>query len=170
MRDEQEEKNGLGFTVTDKRGQNNPIQEPRKPQSEIADNAPVKNGVWKSVAYMIVFNQHPQGGPMILGRAAGLANDGDVYVADYLFGMRWEAGFDWTIDAKRRLDTFLTCQCSGKTGQCAYHRRVAPNGWLKEDTDRLRDEGDRPVPEVLEVLFKAERAKQMAQRVLVPRR
>lgn len=159
-----------GFTVIDKRGANNPVQERETPVAQTTDNREVSERKWVSLAYLIVLNTPPNQGPLVMGRAAGLANDENVFVADYLFGARWEAGFDWTIDVKRRLDTFLTCTCSPKSGPCQFHRRVAPTGWLQEDMTRIREEGERIVPKVLEVLSKAEKTRQQAQRILAPRR
>jgi hypothetical protein len=166
----EEEIKKQGFTFVDKRGQNNPIQEKPKPIEESEDTRPVKDRRWKSIAYVIAINQASDGSPIVLGKAFGLADDQNIFFADYLFGMRWEAGFDWTIDAKRRLDTFLQCTCDQKTGPCKYHRRMTNGGWLKEDHDRIREDGDRAVPEVLEILSKANKTRVQAQQVLAPRR
>jgi hypothetical protein len=167
---EDEEAKKRGFEIIDKRGQSNSAVVDRVPEPKKEENPPVQDRKWKSVGYVIVVNQDPQKGLFVMGRAAGLATDENTFVADYLFGMRWEAGFDWTIDAKRRLDSFLQCPCSPQTGPCPYHRRMAPQGWLKEDMDRIREDGLRAVPEVIEILAKAERARMQATRILAPRR
>lgn len=159
-----------GFTVLDKRGQNNPIQEKPQPEPTNVDMRPVEERHWDSEDYIIVLNKANDGGPLVIGRAIGLANDGNTFYADYLFAPRWRKGLDWTVDAKRRLDTFLQCSCSPKTGPCPYHRRATNGGWLKEDNDRIREDGDRPASKALEVYFKAENARQQAQRILAPRR
>jgi hypothetical protein len=163
MREEEENKNG--FTVVDKRGQNNPIQE--KPVVRVNDeDLPVQDRRWKSVGYLVLpLPPGPDGQIHFVGQAAGLGSDGNTFVANWTFGMRWERGFDWTIDATRRLDSFLQCACTSHV-RCGYHRRMCPNGWLKEDMDRIREDGNRPVPEVIEILFKAERARRQAQVVM----
>jgi hypothetical protein len=166
----EEEIKKQGFAVIDKRGQNNPIKEKLAPAGSEVDTRPVKDRKWKSVAYIIVVNQDQNGQPLIFGRGAGMATDENCFQADYLFPARWDEGFDWTAVAKQRLDTYLQCPCDMKSGPCEFHRRKNPQGWFKEDSDRDRENGLRAVPEVLEVLFKAERARQQAQRILAPRR
>jgi len=163
-----EEENKSGFTVVDKRGQNNPVREKIDVAVNDAD-LPVQDRKWESVAYQITVQPHPDGSTLFGGQVVGLANDENLFTAVYIFGMRWEAGFDWTVDARRRLDSFLQCACTN-TVKCSYHRRMAPHGWLKEDFDRIREEGAKPVPKAIEILFKAERARQQAQRILAPRR
>lgn len=163
------EEHPLGFEVIDKRGANNPIKEKETPVN-LHDSRDPSNRKWTSVAYLIVFNHAANGEPVIMGRAAGLADDECLFTADYIFGMRWEQGFDWTVDAKRRLDTFLTCTCHTRTGPCDYHHRMAPRGWQKEDIDRIRDEGNRVIPKVVELLMKAELTRQQAQRIMAPPR
>ena len=165
------EEHPLGFEVIDKRGANNPIKDKERPVADLNHDArEVKERLWTSIAYVIVLNAGADGGPVIAGRALGLASDENMFAADYVFGMRWEAGFDWTIDAKRRLDTFLTCTCDMKTGPCPYHRRMAPAGWIKEDIDRIREDGNRQVPKVIELFQKAELTRQQAQRIIAPPR
>lgn len=166
----EEEIKKRGFEVIDKRGQNNPIQEKPKPVDQEVDTRPVKNRTWKSIGYWCVPTPMQDGTILLIGRAHGLADDGNIFQADYLVDQHWDSGRDWTIDAKRRLDTFLLCPCDMKTGPCQFHRRLTNGGWQKEDTSRIRENGDRPLPEVLEVLFRAERAKQQAQRIIAPRR
>lgn len=159
-----------GFTVVDKRGQNATVQEKPIPVASAADSSPAKERSWESLGYLIGVNQGKEG-MFIYGRVAGLATDGEIFTADYMFGGRWEAGFDWTIDAKRRLDTYLTCSCSAKKGHCSYHRRMDANGgWLKEDMDRIKTDGQRQVPKVIEVLFRAERDKKLASKIISPSR
>ena len=166
----EEEIKKRGFEVIDKRGQYNPIQEPLKSVAVEHDDRPVEERQWVSEDYIIVINQGSDGQPLVIGRALGLANDDNVFFADYLFPPRWRKNFDWTIPAKIRLDTFLQCPCSPKTGPCPYHRRATNGGWTKEDQDNIREDGSRPASKVLEVFFRAERAKQQAQRIIAPRR
>lgn len=164
----EEGKNPLGFEVIDKRGRNNPIQEPPK-LVEVRDEAPIQDRQWKSFGYVVVLNLF-QGDQLVTGRSVGLDQNKDIFLADYIFGPGWEAGFDWTIPAKQRLDTFLRCQCGPRSGPCQFHRRMAPQGWMSEDFKRIRDEGDRPMPEAIEVLSRLEQSKRQATQVLAPRR
>lgn len=167
---ERENHHPLGFEVIDKRGANRPVEEAPKPVAVIQDFREVSDRKWVSVAFVITLSQGSNGEPVVLGRALGLADDENIFQADYIFGMRWEPGFDWTVDAKRRLDTFLTCTCSRQSGPCQYHRRVAPVGWAKEDLNRIREENERVVPKVIEVLSRGERDRIQATRILTPRR
>lgn len=165
-----EEENKAGFTVIDKRGQNNPIKEKEKTREQVEADLPVQNREWKSVGYRILLRADSEGNQMVVGLAAGIDQEKNVFTAEWIFGAAWEKGFDWTVDATRRLNTFLACPCSPKNGPCAWHRRMAPGGWYKEDMERLREEGSRPVPEAVEILFKAEHARQQASRILSTRR
>lgn len=161
-----EEENKAGFTIVDKRGQNNPVKEREKTVEQVEADLPVQKREWKSVGYRILLRQGDQGEPIIVGLCAGIDKDNNVFTAEWMFTESWEKGFDWTIDATRRLDTFLQCPCSPKTGACPWHKRMAPKGWVREDMERIREEGSRPVPEAVEVLFKAEQARQQAHRIL----
>lgn len=158
-----------GFTFVDKRGENNPIKEKLAPEPTDVDTREVKDRRWTSEDYILVLNQAADGSPLIIGRAIGFANDENCFYADVLFPPRWLKDYNWQSAAKERLDTFLQCSCD-PSGQCPYHRRWTQGGWLKQDTRRIADEGNRPASKALEVYFKAEQARQQAQRILAPRR
>lgn len=168
--DTEEEIAKRGFAVVDKRGQNNPVQEPPKIVDSDIDMRPVHDRQWESEDYIITINQGSDGNPLITGRALGLANDGNVFFVDVLFPPRWKRNYDWTLEARQRLDTFLQCSCSPNDGPCPWHRRKINGGWLREDQQRIQEDGQRPASKVLEVYFKAESAKRQATRILAPRR
>jgi hypothetical protein len=160
--------NSRGFEIIDKRGSNNPIQEPRPVVVEAAE--PILSRRWTSLEYMLAIQRGPGGEIMVMGRVAALDQEENVFVADYILSPRWEPGSDWTVQAKRRLDTFLDCPCSPAKGMCPFHQKMAPDGWIKEDAKRIEQDGKKTVSKVIEVLSKAEATRQNAQRILAPRR
>jgi hypothetical protein len=111
---------------------------------------------WNEEVYLITLVGDMRG-PLVAGRAAGTRSDGKVFVADWLLPQVYPKGFDWTIEAKKRLDTFLDCDCSS-LAVCSYHKMAVPQ-WMKEDMWRLEKIGRSPVPKTIEVLYKAENAR-----------
>jgi hypothetical protein len=116
---------------------------------------------WKSVAYMICLVPS-NAGPLVAGRAVGLRSDQKCFLADYFLSQIYPENFDWTVEARKRLETFIGCECTGGV-PCAIHREYVPQ-WIKADTQRLELIGSSPVPEAIEVMIKAQR-----QSILIPR-
>jgi hypothetical protein len=165
------------FEITDRRGSNKP-EEAKKAATPIED-LPVPDGGkggWDHVAYRIVELQigppRPNGTvpTCFAGRAAGLRTDGKPFLADYLFEPEWSEGFRWEPKAKKRLDTFLNCDC--KNGNpCQMHKMVLPR-WADEDLKRVTDASIKAVPVVFEVIDRKDRALQKQReeaRLLIPR-
>ena len=105
-------------------------------------------------------------GPIVTGRAVGLRSDGLCFLADYFLSPIYPEHFDWTEEARKRLDTFLGCDCM-RGGACSVHKLYVPQ-WIKADTQRLELIGSQQVPEAIEVMVKAERSR-AASNILVPR-
>lgn len=156
--------NDSGFTIVDRRGQNRaPELEPVSPAPQAA---PQKNQTWTSLAYLYTLQQHPEFGLLMLGRSIGERSDGKPFAADYiLFPVVTENTIDWRPVAKKRLDTFLNCECSIAHGACSMHKLYLPQ-WLKQDMERMQRMSTEPVPRALEVLHQAELAKQKSNLVV----
>lgn len=135
----------------------------------ILETAPEKSAgdksTWKNVAYMIVLIGS-QGGPLVSGRAIGLRADEKFFIADYFLPPIYPEHFDWTVEARKRLDTFIGCDCTS-AGPCGVHKMYLPQ-WLQADTQRLELIGSRPVPEAVEVMIKADQARKASQ-IAIPR-
>jgi hypothetical protein len=120
---------------------------------------------WKNVGYMIILIPS-NAGPIVAGRAVGLRSDELCFIADYFLPQIYPEHFDWTGEARKRLDTFLGCECA-RGIPCAIHKMYVPQ-WVEADSQRLQLIGSSPVPEAVEVMVKAERAR-AASSILVPR-
>lgn len=154
------------FTVVDKRGQNHSpdvlIETPKPQESEEVSKG---KRTWKSQGFLIVMAQGPQG-VIISGRAVGLRGDGQLCVADYMFAPVWPEHLEWVKEARRRLNTFLGCDCKSNF-LCHVHQITIPN-WQKEDVERVSRSTQKNLPEAIEVLMKAEQARQNTK-IVVPR-
>ena len=153
----------------DKRGANK-TWEPEKVQPVVIDvkTGNVK-GEWDDVAYMVVMLQlHPQQPPMVAGRAVGLRkHDQKTCIADYLFSPIWPSKLDWCAEAKKRLDTFLDCDC-GANKPCSIHQMYLPQ-WQKADMERLNFIANTPMPKALEALMRMEQARAASKpNLLIP--
>ena len=158
------------FEIKDRRGSNK--EEPLAvvaPVTEAVSETSVDRKSWKNIphnpAYMIVMIPS-NAGPLVAGRAVGIRSDEKCFIADYFLPQIYPANFDWTAEARKRLDTFLGCECSSAS-PCAVHKMQQPQ-WIKNDTQRLELIGSSPVPEAIEIMVKAERAR-AASGILVPR-
>lgn len=152
------------FEVVDRRGSKKAetltiIEEPLQIHEQSGD--------WKSIGYLVILVP-AQGGSIVAGRAVGIRSDGEgPYVADYFFTPVWPEHLDWIKEVRKRLDTFLGCECRHGGHQCAIHKMYLPQ-WLQADTQRLQMGNNTPLPEPVELLIKAERA--MSERkIVVPR-
>ena len=154
------------ITVIDRRGAAHVHSEPETPKPEPEkEEVRVGKRTWKSQGFMIVMAQGPQG-VIISGRVVGLRGDGQLCVADYMFSPIVPEHEDWKKEARRRLNTFLGCDC--KTGhQCHTHQIAIPN-WTREDVERVKKSTQKNLPEAIEVMMKAEQARQKTQ-LVVPR-
>lgn len=147
--------------INDRRGQ------PKEPRVEtIAEPTPTGDTkTWKSVGFMIAMAQGPQG-IIVIGRAVGLRGDDNNFVADFILAPIYPEGFDWTKVARQRLETFLGCNC-GAGKMCSTHRMYMQQ-WSEADADRLNRMSAEPMPECLEVLYRAEQARRNPG-IVVPR-
>ena len=139
------------------------------PAVEAVPGVAADKSSWKKIprnpAFMIVFIPS-NAGPLVAGRAVGLRSDEKFFIADYFLPQIYPENFDWTAEARKRLDTFLGCDCASGA-PCAVHKIQQPQ-WIKNDTQRLELIGRSPVPEAIEVMVKAERAR-AASSILIPR-
>jgi len=144
------------FTVVDKRGQAR-VETPAP--IIVAPEPGVKpdRSFWKSTDLLIVLN-NVQGQMMILGRAVGLRSDDCFFCADWVFPPRWHDGLDWPKEARKRLNTFLNCDCTN-AGPCAEHKFNLPQ-WMRADGERLNLLGREPISEAVEVMQRVEQARQ----------
>jgi hypothetical protein len=78
----------------------------------------------------------------------------------------WPEGLQWEPKARERLDTFLDCECK-EHGPCATHRMYIPQ-WQQADIQRLNLMASEPLPEVLEIVMRAEQAR-ASQKIVAPR-
>lgn len=152
------------FTVVDKRGQAH--IETGKPKTIEAPATLGDKSTWKNVAYLVALIPGGQGNLIVAGRAVGLRSDGKPFVADYILPPVWPKDLNWTEQAKKRLDTFLGCDCN-EHGPCAVHK-VYLLQWVNADTQRLQLMASQPVPEAVEVLMRAEQSRAQS-RIVVPR-
>ena len=150
------------FEVTDRRGGN---KEAPTPVLVAVPEIAVDKSTWKNVGYMIVLIGS-KNGPLVSGRAVGLRSDEKFFIADWFLPPIYPEHFDWTSEARKRLDTFLGCGCTN-VAPCAVHAMYMPQ-WIKADTQRLELIGNSPVPEAVEVMIKAERSR-VASKIAVPR-
>ena len=148
------------FEVKDRRGSNKeePAEEPVI--AAVPEPAADKSS-WKNVGYMICLIPS-NAGPIVAVRAGGLRSDEKCFIGDYFLPQIYPEHFDWTIKARKRLDTYLGCDC-GIGVQCAVHKVYLPQ-WIKADTQRLELIGSSPVPAAVEAMVKAQR-----NSILVPR-
>ena len=153
--------------MIDRRGEKKPEQIVAKPEQAVKDS-PEAKGAWDDVTYMVVLAQGPTGQIMVLGRAVGLREDGETFVADWIFPPLWQEGFRWEPEVKKRLDTFLNCDCT-ISGPCSIHKMYIPQ-WMQADTQRLNLLAAAPVPRALETLTKAEQARAKSKpNLVIPR-
>jgi hypothetical protein len=122
---------------------------------------------FKSIGYTLVYLNLGNGQPMLAGRAVGLRTDEKMFTADWMLPPVWEEDTSWQVEAKKRLLTFKACSCDQR-GRCAFHGEVCggqlgPGKWIEEDMQRLRKVSTTPLCEALEVLMKAEAARQNAK-------
>lgn len=154
------------FEVVSRRGadKQEPVAAPEiipAPEPETAGD----KSTWKNVAYMIVLIGS-QGGPLVSGRAIGLRADEKFFIADYFLPPIYPEHFDWTVESRKRLDTFLGCDCTS-AGPCGVHKMYLPQ-WLEADGQRLALIGSSKVPEAVEVMMKADQARKASQ-IAIPR-
>lgn len=153
------------FTIVDKRGQNHNPEPEKVTPIEIVGKG--KKETWKEIAYMMVIAQGSPGMLLMLGRAVGVRSDGKPFTADWLlFPLITDGTLDWRPHAKKRLDTFLNCECSIAHGTCSVHKLYLPQ-WMQQDQERYAQMGAKQVPLPLEILQKTEMAKRQTN-IVVP--
>ena len=151
--------------VIDRRGQNHGTVEIETPKPQESEEVQKGKRTWKSQGFLIVMAQGPQG-DVISGRVVGLRGDGQLCVADYMFAPVVPEHEDWKKEARRRLNTFLGCDC--KTGYQCHTHQIAIQNWNREDVDRVAKSTQKNLPEAIEVLMKAEQERQKTG-IVVPR-
>jgi hypothetical protein len=108
---------------------------------------------------------HPQPPALVLlGRVLGLRSDENAFIADYWLTPDYDDCRDWEAQARKRLDTFLGCDCSSHA-PCAIHRMYIPQ-WQQADMQRLTLAGTKAVPRVVEILHKAELARAAREKTI----
>lgn len=160
-----------GFTVIDRRGEARIEEEPPKIIEPESPKAPTgSKRVWTSQALIITLAPAGPQGFFVIGRAVGERQDGLLAVADYLLSAPgaplWDEKKDWVKEARRRLNTFLGCECT-MTLQCNLHREVIRN-WVAEDSARVNKIGAQAVPHCIELLAKVEQARRNPA-IVIPR-
>lgn len=158
----------LPFVINDRRGQAKPPREDIKMPELVAEEGDKSS--WKNVGYMVVLGpgpQGPQGPPIMLGRAIGLRSDEMLFVADYILPPVWKEDFVWQPAARKRLDTFLGCACI-RSGSCSTHGLYLRQ-WKEADVERFNSFISAPLPEAIEIMFKAEMARQQSS-IVIPGR
>lgn len=154
--------------VTDRRphSPDRPAEVETTPAKGVIEPSPAK-GEWRSVGYMLVLLAGPNGAQIPAVRAAGTrASDGQTFVADTMFMPVLSENWNWKDEVKRRLDTFLDCPCK-MTTHCGLHVHYLKQ-WAMADQQKFEMAAKMPVPESLEVLFRAEHEK--APRIVKPGR
>jgi hypothetical protein len=157
------------FEIIDRRRQNKGETAAPEIISAAATETTGNKSTWKDVpnnpAYMVVL-VGSNAGPLVSGRAIGLRADEKFFIADYFLPPIYPEHFDWTVESRKRLDTFLDCDCTS-AGPCGVHEMYLPQ-WLEQDKQRLEMIGSRPVPEPVEVMMKADQARRASQ-IAIPR-
>lgn len=118
---------------------------------------------WKEIAYTVILT-NVNGMTLAVGRCLGDCSDGRMAYADYVFGPKWEEGFDWTKEARSRLETYLNCTCSSQ-GPCLEHQG---NPWMEEGMSRVQKQSQQAMPAILEKYYRAEMAKK-GKGIILPR-
>jgi hypothetical protein len=157
----------LSFDIIDRRG-NKKTEDAPAPKIHLVDEKPKEKGKWKDkITYMLSLTPIPPNGALVIGRAAAMRSDGLPFLADYVLPQPlWNEGFQWEPKARERLETFLDCDC-GPHHPCSTHQILIPQ-WAQADMQRISLSGSDPIPEVIEVLFKAEQARKNSS-IVVPR-
>lgn len=156
------------FEIVDRRGSNK-VEEVKTVVAEDKPELAQDRSGWKTGSLTYLLQITPiDGQPLIAGTAAAIRSDGNPFVANFLLEQLWSEGFRWESKAKKRLDTFLGCECANHS-PCVRHRHLIQQ-WIQEDRERLAQASVKPVPEVVEVMIKAAQARQAAQpNIVVPR-
>lgn len=149
--------------INDFRGKNKP---PREEQPKVIEIQPEGDkSAWLDVGYYVIQAQ-TNVGMLMLGRATGKRSDCRPFAADYLLPPVWAEDFKWQPEAKKRLDTYLNCDCGATP--CAIHRHYHEQ-WHKADQERLQAIITAPLPESVELVIKAETMAKQSQ-IVVPGR
>jgi hypothetical protein len=163
-----EERVGEGkaaFVVTDRRGERKAPQEDVAVVSGARREAEVSKdkSKWKDVSYIIVQAQIAPGAVVNVLRACGERSDGRPFIADWIMPHYWTDKVDIiqvaTKNARGRLDTFLNCACLEGGNQCSDHRESLAL-WGKLDMERMNKLSNQPMPSSLELVVRAEQARQ----------
>lgn len=152
------------FEIKDRRGERklDPV-----PVAKLVDHleAQLTSGdksTWLEVKAAIAPAQIQQPPPqpptlIMVGRVLGLRSDDLPFIADYWLSPDYDDCRDWEKQARKRLDTFLGCDCASHA-PCGIHKMYIPQ-WQQADMQRLTLAGTKPLPRVLEVLHKAQMAR-----------
>lgn len=153
------------FTFVDKRGQNR-AEEEAPPQAEEHGAISIsQKKTWKEVCYRFDIVRLKDGLGVVC-IAVGERGDGKPFCASYLtHPLDINDGVDWKPLAKKRLDTFLGCDCSISRGQCGLHK-LSTAQWARVDEQRYMKISAHPVPRPLEILSRAVQAHQAANIIL----
>lgn len=155
------------FEFVDRRGQNKVEEVKPEPVEEKPVSSDNRKG-WKGEIEYVLQVIKMDGQILMAGMAAAIRSDGNPFTSNYLFEQRWSEGFRWEPKARKRLETFLGCQCDSHK-PCVQHKMLIQK-WLQEDRERLARAAVQPVPEVIELLSRAQQAREAARpNLVVPR-
>ena len=151
------------FTVSDRRHTNPEYEAPVEvPKPVIVEKKPEGLSTeWKSLGYVCCNMKMQDGNLIMVGKAIGLRGDGVSVSVDYLLPPVWPSSLNWVKVARERLDSYLGCECT-KYGHCPYHA-LRQQEWVRSDMERLNIIANMPMPEALELWFRANQAAQATQ-------
>ncbi len=157
----------------DKRGANK-TWEPEKVQPVVIDVKTGKvKGEWEDVRYKFAFvpigQQGQQVQQVLAVRAVGLRkHDQKTCIVDYFLSDQIPSGINLTAEVKKRLDTFLDCDC-GAHAPCSLHAANFQM-WVRSDIERLELMASLPRGKAMEALDRMEQAlaQQSKSNLLIP--
>ena len=134
----------MAIEFIDKRGKKT---EPVVEQSEATVPAEdLDKATWKTYTFIVTMLRQ-QNGTIQAGKVIGIRGDDRLFSLDIPFAPVWSEGWDWTAIAKKRLDTYLGCECN-EYGMCNLHT-LLQSEWFREDSTRLTDIMQGVLPEAL---------------------
>jgi len=125
---------------------------------------------WKSIGYAIasIPTPGPQGaiGFIQIGVAAAIrSGDNSQQVGRRLMPPIIPEAWDWKVEAKARLDTYLDCDCNGFS-KCQFHFGQEPQ-WEKEDMQAAQITKLEQIPDGLRGIVGPPREQDM-KRIILP--
>lgn len=149
----------MPIEIIDRRGANKvPVVRPEVALAEEPEPDPnADRSHWKSVGFLPQVVGTPMG-QLISMRSVGLRSDECLFVVDWLMPPIFHTAVDVMELSMKRLETYLNCNCS-KGKMCGVHKEYMQK-WGDADMERVQRIASQPMPEALEILMKAEQARQ----------